>query len=73
MLIGDNVDIATSSDADIVLQNARGIDTTLAFPLFYFAGGGLMYDPHKFKWKSLNDILPTVGNNMTEAIKQALI
>ncbi len=73
LLIGDNVDIATSSDADIVLQNARGIDTTLAFPLFYFAGGGLMYDPHKFKWKSLNDILPTVGNNMTEAIKQALI
>jgi NitT/TauT family transport system substrate-binding protein len=52
LLIGDHVDMATSSDADVVLQNSRGIDTTLAFPLFYFAGGGLMFDPRKHSWKT---------------------
>jgi len=59
LLIGGHVDMATTSDADIVLQNAKGLDTTLTFPLFYFAGGGLMYDPKKHDWKSLNDILPS--------------
>jgi NitT/TauT family transport system substrate-binding protein len=73
LLIGENVDLATSSDADIVLQNARGVDTTLAFPLFYFAGGGLMYDPKKFKWKTLDQLLPAAGGDITEGIKQALI
>jgi NitT/TauT family transport system substrate-binding protein len=73
LLIGEHADIATSSDADIVLQNARGLDTTLAFPLFYFAGGGLMYDPRKLKWKTLKEILPTVGGDMTAAIKATLV
>lgn len=72
LLIGGHVDMATTSDADIVLQNAKGVDTTLTFPLFYFAGGGLMYDPKKHEWKPLNDILPTVGGDMTKAIKATL-
>lgn len=72
LLIGGHVDMATTSDADIVLQNAKGLDTTLTFPLFYFAGGGLMYDPKKHDWKPLNDILPTVGGDITKAIKATL-
>jgi NitT/TauT family transport system substrate-binding protein len=72
LLIGGHVDMATTSDADIVLQNAKGLDTTLTFPLFYFAGGGLMYDPKKHDWKSLNDILPSVSGDLTKAIKATL-
>ena len=72
LLIGGHVDMATTSDADVVLQNAKGLDTTLTFPLFYFAGGGLMFDPEKHDWKPLNDILPTVNNDMTAAIKATL-
>jgi ABC-type nitrate/sulfonate/bicarbonate transport system substrate-binding protein len=72
LLIGGHVEMATTSDADIVLQNAKGLDTTLTFPLFYFAGGGLMYDPEKHDWKPLKDILPTVGNDMTKAIQATL-
>jgi NitT/TauT family transport system substrate-binding protein len=72
LLIGGHVDMATTSDADVVLQNAKGLDTTLTFPLFYFAGGGLMYDPKKHDWKSLQDILPTVSNDLTAAIKATL-
>lgn len=72
LLIGGHADMATTSDADVVLQNAKGLDTTLTFPLFYFAGGGLMYDPKKHDWKPLNDILPTVGGDMTKAIGKTL-
>lgn len=72
LLIGGHADMATTSDADVVLQNAKGLDTTLTFPLFYFAGGGLMYDPKKHDWKSLNAILPTVGGDMTKAIAKTL-
>jgi NitT/TauT family transport system substrate-binding protein len=60
LLIGGHVDIATASDTDIMLQNANGIDTTLAFPVFYFAGGGLMYDPRiHTEWKPLAEIAET--------------
>jgi ABC-type nitrate/sulfonate/bicarbonate transport system substrate-binding protein len=72
LLIGGHVEMATTSDADLVLQNAKGLDTTLTFPLFYFAGGGLMYDPKKHDWKPLKDILPTVGDDMTKAIQATL-
>jgi NitT/TauT family transport system substrate-binding protein len=56
LLIGGHVDMATSSDSDVALQNANGQTTTLAFPLFYFAGGGLMYDPKKYNWKTYNEL-----------------
>lgn len=72
LLIGGHVDMATSSDADVILQNARGLDTTLAFPLFYFAGGGLMYDPNRFDWKPLNDILAANGGDLTAGITEAM-
>jgi NitT/TauT family transport system substrate-binding protein len=72
LLIGGHVDIATSSDADVILQNARGLDTTLAFPLFYFAGGGLMFDPNKHDWKSLDEILEANGGDLTAGITEAL-
>ena len=72
LMIGGHVDMATTSDADVVLQNSRGLDTSLTFPLFYFAGGGLMFDPERHDWTPLNDILPTVGGDMTMAIRKTL-
>lgn len=73
LLMGGHVDIATSSDADIVLQNARGVPTTLAFPLYYFAGGGLMYDPKAHPdWKPIKDLLDAKGGDMTAALTAAL-
>lgn len=73
LLIGGHVDIASSSDADVILQNARGIPTTLAFPLYYFAGGGLMFDPKAHAdWKPLADTLKENGGDVTAAIKATL-
>ena len=72
LLIGGHVDMAASGDADIVLQNAKGLDTTLTFPLFYFAGGGLMYDASKHEWQPLDELLSTVGGDMTAAIRATL-
>lgn len=72
LMIGGHVDMATTSDADVVLQNSRGLDTSLTFPLFYFAGGGLMFDPERHNWTPLNDILPTVGGDITMAIRKTL-
>ena len=72
LMIGGHVDMATTSDADVVLHNARGIETSLTFPLFYFAGGGLMFDPERHDWTPLDEILPTVGGDMTMAIRETL-
>ena len=72
LMVGGHVDMATTSDADVVLQNAAGVDTSLTFPLFYFAGGGLMFDPEEHDWTPLNDILPTVGGDMQMAIRKTL-
>lgn len=72
LLMSGHVDLGTSSDADIVLQNARGVDTTLAFPLYYFAGGGLMFDPKKHAWKTLDDFKGQGGGDLKAAIKKTL-
>lgn len=73
LLIGGHVDIATSSDADVILQNAKGIPTTFAFPLFYFAGGGLMYDPKAHAdWKPIKSLLEANGNDVKAAITATL-
>lgn len=72
LLIGGHADMATSSDADVILQNARGLDTTLAFPLFYFAGGGLMYDPNRFDWKPLDKVLEENGGDLKAGITEVL-
>jgi NitT/TauT family transport system substrate-binding protein len=72
LLTGSQVDIATSSDADVILQNAQGHKTTLAFPLYYFAGGGLMYDPDKHNWKTFEQIKEETGGDNKEAIRETL-
>ena len=72
LLIGGHVDMAASASVDIVLGNAQGADTTLTFPLFFFAGSGLNYDAKKHNWKTLNEILPTVGGDMKAAIRATL-
>src|SRR5215203_5551592 len=72
LLIGGHVDMAVSSAVDVVLQNASGADTTLTFPLFFFAGSGLNYDAKRHEWKTLNEILPTVGGDMPAAIRATL-
>ena len=72
LLIGGHADMAVSSSVDVVLQNSSGADTTLTFPLFFFAGSGLNYDASKHDWKTLNDILPTVGGDIRAAIRATL-
>ena len=72
LLIGGHVDMAVSSSVDVVLQNASGAETTLTFPLFFFAGSGLNYDANKHDWKTLNELLPTVGGDMAAAIRATL-
>jgi NitT/TauT family transport system substrate-binding protein len=72
LLMGGHVDIATSSDADVVLQNSRGVPTTLAFPLYYFAGGGLMFDPKAHKWRPMAELLKTNGGDVAKAITDTL-
>ncbi len=71
LLIGGHVDMATSSDADVILQNARGLDTTLAFPLDSCAGGGLLYHPNAQDWTPLDAILAS-GTDRTAGITQVL-
>lgn len=72
LLVGGHVDIASNGDADVVTQNANGLDTTLAFPLFYFAGGALMYDPRKYPdWKTYHDLLDG-GVSMVDAVRQSM-
>jgi NitT/TauT family transport system substrate-binding protein len=72
LLTGNKVDIATSSDADIILQNAQEHATTLAFPLYYFAGGGLMYNPDRFDWKTFEEIKTETQGDDKEAVRRTL-
>ena len=69
----DHVDIWTTSDADVVIHNARGLDSTLAFPLYWFGGGGLMFDPELHNWTSYNDFLSSNGGDRNKAIKDTLL
>lgn len=63
LLVGGQVDLATASDSDVVLQNANGADTTLVFPVFYYAGAALMYDDKKYKdWKTYDEFLKETGD-----------
>jgi hypothetical protein len=61
----------TTSEADVIQQNNSGSDTTLAFPLFYFGGGGLMYDPKKFQWKTYENTVKK-GSKIEDDIKTVL-
>lgn len=72
LLVGGHVDLGTSCDPDIILQNGQGIDTTLAFPLFTFAGGALMYDPDRFEFTAFDEFLEQTGDR-TEALRRTLV
>lgn len=69
--VGGQVDMWTTSDADVIQQNNAGADTTLAFPLFYFGGGGLMYDPKKYQWKTYENTVKK-GSKIEDDIKTVL-
>lgn len=69
--VGGQVEMWTTSDADVVQQNEAGADTTLAFPLFYFGGGGLMYDPNKFSWRTYDEVFAET-NDVQQTIAQVL-
>src|SRR5690625_2635436 len=71
LLVGDQVDLATTSDSDVVLQNANGVDTTLAFPVFYYAGAALMYDDEKYDWKTYDEFFAETNDN-EEAMRLTL-
>jgi ABC-type nitrate/sulfonate/bicarbonate transport system substrate-binding protein len=72
LLIGGHVNVATSSDGDAILQNGSGSDTTLAFPFFFFCGGGMMFDPKKHDWKTVGQIEKGGASDLKAAIKLAL-
>jgi NitT/TauT family transport system substrate-binding protein len=72
LMIGGHVHLATSTDTDIMLQNANGIDSTLAFPVFYFAGGGLMFDPRVHTdWVPLDSNAEDLTAAMVATLEQA--
>ncbi len=71
--VADQVDIWTTSDADVVLHNAAGVDSTLAFPLFYFGGGGLMFDPEVHpEWVTYAEHMEMNGGDVTKSITATL-
>jgi ABC-type nitrate/sulfonate/bicarbonate transport system substrate-binding protein len=72
LLIGNQVDLANISDGDVVLQNAQGHDTTLAFPIFLFSAGALMFDPEKHDWKTYESFAEAAGGDGPEAVKKTL-
>jgi hypothetical protein len=62
-LVGKKVDLAASSDTNVVVQNAKNHETTLAFPFYYFAGSGLIYDSQKHpEWKTYQYYLEENSN-----------
>ena len=65
----DQVEIWTTSDADVVIHNARGVDSTLAFPLYWFGGGGLMFDPTIHGWTTYENFLSENGGERIKDIK----
>lgn len=71
LLVGDQVNLATAGDSDVVLQNSNGVDTTLAFPVFYFAGAALMFDSDKFDWKTYDEFLEETDDTQ-EAMRLTL-
>jgi len=73
--VGGQVDMWTTSDADVIQQNNSGADTTLAFPLFYFGGGGLMYDSKKYSWKTFEEVSKTqkdLNSNIKTVLTQVI-
>jgi ABC-type nitrate/sulfonate/bicarbonate transport system substrate-binding protein len=56
LLVGGQVDMAYSTESDIIKQNAAGTPTTLIVPVTLFAGVAMMYDPEKHPdWKTFDE------------------
>lgn len=73
LLVADKVDIATSCTYHVLLQNAVGQDTTLAFPLYQFAGTGIMYDPERHPdWKDFDILLEESKGDKSKAMNMLL-
>ena len=71
LLVAGQTDLATSADADIIPQNAQGVDTTLAFPLYLFAGSALMFMPEQHPdWKTYDDFFAENGD-VAESLRLA--
>jgi NitT/TauT family transport system substrate-binding protein len=70
LLVGGGADIGTSCDFDIIPQNAKKQDTTLAFPLYLAALEALMFFPKDHPdWKTYNQFLKQTGNKVS-ALRQ---
>ena len=73
LLIGGHVDIATSCDADNILQAAVEQETTLAFPLYFFAGSGFVYDPVVHPdWKNIDTLLEETDGDFDTALNMLI-
>lgn len=72
LLVGGHVDIANSSDADVILQNANDLGTTLAFPHYFFGGGGLMFSPEAHQWQTYDEVLAANGGDQKAAMNTTL-
>jgi NitT/TauT family transport system substrate-binding protein len=72
LLVGGHVDLANACESDVMLHNAQKHETTLAFPLFYFAGGGLVFNPKKHDWKTFEEFLSTNGGDREAALRSTL-
>jgi NitT/TauT family transport system substrate-binding protein len=71
LLVAGQTDLATSADADIIPQNEQGVDTTLAFPLYLFAGSALMFMPEQHPdWKTYDDFFAENGD-VAESLRLA--
>lgn len=71
-LIGGHVDLAGFADSEIVVANSRGIDVTVALPLFQFAGGAAMYDADKHDWHDYEYFLEQTDGDRREALRRTL-
>lgn len=73
LLVGGHVEMATSCDQNNILQNAVDQDTTLAFPFYFFAGSGFVYDPMEHPdWKNINSLLEETDGDFDTALNMLL-
>lgn len=73
LLLGGHIDLACSTMVSVILQNAVGQGTTLAFPFGWFCATAFMYDPEKHSdWKTFEQFMQENNNDTEEAIKLTL-
>ncbi len=73
LLVSGHVEMATSCDYDNIFQNAVGQDTTLAFPIFFFAATAFMYSPERHPdWVPLETLLEETDMSLEDALHETL-